>query len=169
MSHCICRTKQFFKKPHQNEAALPSNSYACKCLVCSSLKGYTPCERTCKISIINIFIYWYPALLFHTLDPDLKELTPSWHNICGGTYLFSEDTKSWYHNNQIETIKNINHCNSNSLSSQLASSGTMPQATVNFMEATFYRYNHLTLQTLFFFRSMGLRKISVCWNMHIQR
>merc|ERR1712004_736877 len=27
--------------------------------------------------------------------PLTKELTPSWHNICGGTYLFSEDTKSW--------------------------------------------------------------------------
>ena len=26
----------------------------------------------------------------------LQELTPSWVKICGGTYLFSEDQKSWY-------------------------------------------------------------------------
>merc|ERR1711990_152250 len=39
-------------------------------------------------------------LLFSFLVPALsvplsQELTPSWVDVCGGTYLFSEDTKSW--------------------------------------------------------------------------
>ena len=99
--------KAVLEKPRQNEAALPSNSHPCKCLVCSSHKGNIPCERIYLIYIITHVIS--SIVISFTFDPDLKELTPSWHNICGGTYLFSEDTKSWYHNNQIETIKNINH------------------------------------------------------------
>jgi len=38
------------------------------------------------------------VLMFLTLAssaPLLKDQTPSWVNICGGTYLFSEDSKSW--------------------------------------------------------------------------
>merc|ERR1719400_926591 len=42
----------------------------------------------------------HPLLLLSFLASALsvplsEELTPSWVNICNGTYLFSEDTKSW--------------------------------------------------------------------------
>merc|ERR1719153_12122 len=40
------------------------------------------------ISVLSLFI-------FASSVAQNKEKTPSWVNICGGTYLFSEDSKSW--------------------------------------------------------------------------
>merc|ERR1711936_356523 len=40
-----------------------------------------------------IFVFMFFTLA--SSAPLLKDQTPSWVNICGGTYLFSEDLKSW--------------------------------------------------------------------------
>merc|ERR1719400_153123 len=40
-----------------------------------------------------IFVFMFFTLA--SSAPLLKDQTPSWVNICGGTYLFSEDSKSW--------------------------------------------------------------------------
>merc|ERR1711973_382115 len=38
-------------------------------------------------------LFW--SLLFASASSQHQERTPAWVNICGGTYLFSEDRKTW--------------------------------------------------------------------------
>ena len=70
-----------------------------------TLASSVPQHEVFHFKIMTAFDYWHDSIndvfappvslsiISHRLH--FQDETPSWVNICGGTYLFSEDRKSW--------------------------------------------------------------------------